>query len=69
MKKINKAWVFGVPIQFFLVALFSFVLFIYFVAAIADSRIEERANTLVKSNDIQSSYAWEKAALWACPLH
>ncbi|MFL2804398.1 MAG: hypothetical protein ACJ0BB_05840 [Dehalococcoidia bacterium] len=44
-------------------------MFIYFVAAIADSRIEERANTLVKSNDIQSSYAWEKAALWACPLH
>ena len=44
-------------------------MFVYFVAAIADSRIEERSNALVKSNDPQSSYAWEKAALWACPLH
>tara|TARA_Y100000996_G_C22520187_1_gene642120 strand:+ start:1056 stop:1190 length:135 start_codon:yes stop_codon:yes gene_type:complete len=43
--------------------------FVYFVAAIADSRIEERSNTLVKLNDQQPSYAWEKAALWACPLH
>ena len=45
------------------------MLFIYLIAAIADSRIEARSDTLVKSTDLQTTYAWEKAALWACPLH
>ena len=45
------------------------MLFIYLIDAIADSRIEARSDTLVKSTDSQTTYAWEKAALWACPLH
>jgi hypothetical protein len=49
------------PFQFLGVLLLSICIFIFLLGMSANSRIETR-------NDGEI-FAWEKASLWACPLH
>jgi hypothetical protein len=54
----------GIPIQFIGVFLISFMLCVYLAAAAAANAGERRAEA--GGGD---EYAWEKTALWVCPLH
>lgn len=72
--------VFGLPVQFVAVVLVSFALFVYLLAATAESRVEARTSSIsetpagqVPRIDSGSSDAskepWESAFLFVCPLH
>ena len=54
----------GIPVQFIGVFLISFMLCVYLAAAAAVNAEERRA----EAGEV-GEYAWEKTALWGCPLH
>ena len=72
--------VFGLQVQFLAVALASSALFIYLLAATAESRVEARTLRIGETSagqvhriDLESvdtsKEPWESAFLFVCPLH
>ena len=59
--------VFGLPLQFVIVFMLGLLITVYLAAAAATARVEERDSS-VRGESV-SSYRWEQAAIWACPLH